>query len=64
MPPSNGSCMTLRTYRITRSGEQVELSRRTVDLPSPGVIEISSVWPDCRCSRCCAPPQLAGERLR
>ncbi len=50
--------MTLRTYRVTESGRRVELSRTVVSLPSPGSIELSSVWPLCRCPLC-QPPAVS-----
>ncbi|MCX4749754.1 hypothetical protein OG455_30295 [Kitasatospora sp. NBC_01287] len=51
--PRNGGTMTLRTYRISGSGERTELARLEV---YPGESywsgPISGEWPPCTCPRC------------
>jgi hypothetical protein len=47
-----GSMMSVRTYRITESGQQVELSHWDVVLGEPYQRPIIDVWPVCGCRRC------------
>jgi hypothetical protein len=46
------SMMSVRTYRITAAGEQVELSNWDVVLGEPYLRPITDVWPVCACRRC------------
>ncbi|MDH6133031.1 hypothetical protein P3T37_002425 [Kitasatospora sp. MAA4] len=53
MSPRRRSAMTIRTYRITGGGRRIELSRHEISPhPGAGSIELTSVWPRCRCRRC------------
>ncbi|WP_329564055.1 hypothetical protein [Kitasatospora sp. NBC_01266] len=56
------SAMTLQVYRITSTGERVDLAQRTITLTTPADVEIDSTWPPCRCPRC--PPPIPPDPLR
>lgn len=51
------SMMRLHTYRLTATGERVEVSSSEVveDMPE---LPITSNWPTCRCPRCPAAVEL------
>ncbi|WP_344445411.1 hypothetical protein [Kitasatospora nipponensis] len=44
--------MTLRAYRRTPTGAEVELSRSAVHLGEPYQHPITLEWPPCHCPRC------------
>ncbi len=46
------SAMTTRIYRVTGTGERIELSRDAVRLSEPWVRDITLGWPACTCRRC------------
>ena len=55
------SAMTTRIYRVTSTGERIELSRDAVHLSEPWTREITLSWPACTCPRCT--PEQAGNSL-
>ncbi len=43
--------MTIRTYRITATGQRIELAQHDVTEDQPAT-PITGQWPKCRCRRC------------
>lgn len=57
------SIMTTRVYRVSPTGQRIELSSDEVRQGEPYQRPITDMWPDCECRRCIAQWAEGDERV-